>query len=383
MSKLLDDIVVLSILGPQGSGKSTVFKKLRQRWDKNAIFLPDIAEECPIDLTDKKKLHQYPELGNLVTTWMTCQMIKAQIDAIGPRIGEGPTTILQDINPLSQLVYPEAIKGSCDEHIAEFVKEYCALVPQNLSFIIPGNLEFLVDDGKRDVDPKYQKKVEDTFRNVFARHDFPHIFLPSSPTAQVWFIDRYLAHQLGQSEEAPKKVHEIEIKCLLTPEEYRCLDRELNEGYQPLCKETVETLKFTPGDHRVRIREGETTKYEVVIKEGDVVDHVRTEYSIHLEDEIMAEQVREGFASEGMGTDPKWVKHKQEFAAQMGGYDYVICLQEIENFGYLLEVEKMSSVDDSHIHVPNLKQIISNLGLEPIGPHEFQERVKDYIRDNQ
>jgi adenylate cyclase class IV len=383
MGKLLDDIVVLSILGPQGSGKSTVAEKLRRVYGREVTFIPDDAMKCPIDLTDYTLLRDNPELGDLVTTWMTCQFTKAQIDAIGPKIGQGKSVIFQDINPLSQLVYPEAIKGSCDQSIVDFVTGYNNLVPQNVSFIIPGNPAFLEADGKRDITPAYQKKVEDTFRNVFARHNFPHIFLPSSQTAQVWFIDRYLAHQLEQSEEAPKKVHEIEIKCLLTPEEYRCLDRELNEGYQPLCKETVETLKFTPGDHRVRIRKGETTKYEVVIKEGDVVDYVRSEYSIPLEDEIMAEQVKDGFASEGMGADPKWVKHKQEFATQVGGQDYVVCLQEIENFGYLLEVERMSEVDDSQIHVPNLRKIITDLNLEPISPQAFQARVRDYISDNQ
>ena len=96
----------------------------------------------------------------------------------------------------------------------------------------------------------------------------------------------------------------------------------------------------------------------------------------------MAKQVKEGFASEGMGADPKWVKHKQEFVTQISGYNYVICLQEIENFGYLLEVERMSEVNDSEIHVPNLQQIIKGFDLEPIEPKEFQAKVRDYIADN-
>jgi len=75
---------------------------------------------------------------------------------------------------------------------------------------------------------------------------------------------------------------------------------------------------------------------------------------------------------------PPWTKHKLEFEYPLGNLFYIICLQHIENFAYLMEVEFLSNKDDSYIHRANLLKIIKDFGAEPIEPKYFRRRIKDY-----
>lgn len=84
----------------------------------------------------------------------------------------------------------------------------------------------------------------------------------------------------------------------------------------------------------------------------------------------------------GFRSDPPWMVHKREFEYKLNGFTYVVCLQHIKNFAYLLEVEFLSEKDDTGLHEPNIRRIISELGCEPIEPESFSEKINNYITTN-
>lgn len=173
--------------------------------------------------------------------------------------------------------------------------------------------------------------------------------------------------------------YEIELKSLLTREQYETLSKELPQRMRLFNEDVIHTTKYTPGD--VRLRHSPKI-HEIVCKEADPTKICRKEITIPLNSRHDLFYFAQMFELMGLRPDPPWVKHKQEFKTYRNGYEYVVCLQDIENFGYLLEVEFLSDKDTSKVHEPNLRAIIKSLGCEPINPEEFLQMIMEYIRIN-
>ena len=92
--------------------------------------------------------------------------------------------------------------------------------------------------------------------------------------------------------------------------------------------------------------------------------------------------MQEALKKQGYKADPPWTKHKKEFIYPYGGFEYIVCLQHIENFAKILEVEFMDQMPDIEIHEPNIREVIKQLGLEPIDSAEFIKKIDKYIKDN-
>lgn len=144
-------------------------------------------------------------------------------------------------------------------------------------------------------------------------------------------------------------------------------------------EETIHTTRYRPGD--VRLRHSDKT-LEIICKEGDPTKICRREIKIPLSDKEQLDYFAQVFALLDMQFDPPWVKDKREFSYSINGFSYVVCLQHIRNFAHILEVEFLSETDNSQIHEPNLRQIMFELGCEPIEPKDFSERINKYIEQN-
>lgn len=177
----------------------------------------------------------------------------------------------------------------------------------------------------------------------------------------------------------PESFYEIELKSLLTKEKYQQLLSELPKKLKVINKETIHTTRYRPGD--VRLRHSDKT-IEIVCKEGDVTQISRKEIKIPLVSKEKLSYFSQIFDMLGFKPDPPWLKHKEEYIYKFKDFDYVVCIQHIENFAYILEVEFLSQTNNAEIHEPNLKEIIRELGCEPINPAEFSEKIKDYIKEN-
>jgi hypothetical protein len=173
--------------------------------------------------------------------------------------------------------------------------------------------------------------------------------------------------------------YEIELKSILDRKGYNHLRLELPRRMKPLNEEIIHTTRYRPGDVRLRYS---NKRAEIVCKEGDPTKICRLETRITLASKEALQPIHNLLSTLGYRPDPPWTKHKIEFEQRLKGFRYIICLQDIKDFTFLLEVEHLSLKDDSRVHEPNLKSIIRNLGLEPINPEEFTKRIENYIRTN-
>ena len=174
-------------------------------------------------------------------------------------------------------------------------------------------------------------------------------------------------------------VYEIELKAVLTKDQYHSLLERLSAEFQLINEDTIHTTRYRPGDIRFRTS---PKICEIVQKEGDPTQICRYEHKDSMDRERF-ESLKSLFESSGYKPDPPWVKHKKEFHYHYNGFNYVICLQDIENFACILEVEFMTKTPDVKTHEPNLRAIIKELGLEPIEPAEFLRLMQQYIDANQ
>jgi len=177
----------------------------------------------------------------------------------------------------------------------------------------------------------------------------------------------------------PASFYEIELKSLLSKEQYEKLFEELPQKMKLINEETIHTTRYRPGD--LRLRHSDKT-CEIVCKEGDVTKISRREVKIPLVSKEKINYFSQIFKLLDFRPDPSWTKHKKEFEYHFNGFSYIICLQHIEKFAYVLEVEFLSDEDNSHIHEPNLRAIFKELGCDPINPEDFLNKIQEYIKEN-
>ncbi len=179
----------------------------------------------------------------------------------------------------------------------------------------------------------------------------------------------------------PEVVYEIELKSIFDKKKYDQLNELLNsdDKYKLFNKETITTEFYKADEDKtdVRLRYSDKT-IEIVTKKGLVTRCVRKEIKIPLPNKDTLDHFRYVFDLLPLTPNPKTLKHKQEFTYNFNDYDYVVCLQHIENFAYLMEVEFLAEKDDSEIHEPNLKEILNEFGLNLIEGEKFLKRVEDY-----
>ena len=169
---------------------------------------------------------------------------------------------------------------------------------------------------------------------------------------------------------------EIEIKSLLTKEKYKELKEILPQKFKKIDEDFITTFRFKPKDIRIRFSDKIS---EIVFKDKDPTAVSRKEISINLKDKDECLKMIDLLRELGFKDDPSWTNEKEEFICFYDGFEYILSLQFIEDFAYLLEAEIVS--DDPKKHIPNLKKIISDLGCEPIDPEDFKERINNYVKE--
>ena len=157
----------------------------------------------------------------------------------------------------------------------------------------------------------------------------------------------------------PEMFFEIEMKALLTKEQHTKLAEELPLKYNKINDELITTTRYRKngGPEDVRLRHSDKTT-EIVAKDGDPTKLVRREIKIPVHSKESLNHFVHVFEGIGFQPDPPWTKHKTEYEIEYEGYTYIICLQHIKNFAYILEVEKISDTDESELHGPKIKKII-------------------------
>lgn len=182
---------------------------------------------------------------------------------------------------------------------------------------------------------------------------------------------------MKEQTDKPQLFYEIELKAALTKQDYDRLDQLLNndQRFKKFHTETIKTTRYQPGDVRLRISD---KTCEIVCKKGLVTKICRKEVKIPIDSEEKLDYFDKVLEILEFKPDRSWLKHKQEFTYEMNGFEYVVCLQHIEDFAYILEVEFIADRDQSHLHSDNLHKILEELNVKLIDNERFLNRVEDF-----
>lgn len=180
----------------------------------------------------------------------------------------------------------------------------------------------------------------------------------------------------------PEAFYEIELKAILSKEKYEEINKILNSNqkYRLFNTETIKTTFYKSDGEKndIRLRKSDKT-IEIVYKRGLMTKICRQELRIPLVSVEKLEYFGRVFDALPLEKQRPTIKHKQEFSYHFNGYDYVICLQYLEELAYILEVEFLGeSEEESKIHEPNLHAILKELGLSLIDGEKYTKRVNDY-----
>lgn len=179
--------------------------------------------------------------------------------------------------------------------------------------------------------------------------------------------------------------YEIELKSVLDKSQYDRLSVQLPLMMRKTGEDTIFTTRYRsitpddiymPGD--IRLRHSDKV-IEMVYKEGEPTQLCRKELVIPLDSMGQLEHLARKFESTGLVAAPPWTKHKVEFECDYRGSNYCVCLQDIKDFAYILEVEYMSKKDDSQRHLVNLVDIVKSLGLTVCHPKDFEGMIRRYV----
>jgi len=180
----------------------------------------------------------------------------------------------------------------------------------------------------------------------------------------------------------PESFYEIELKSLLDKEIYKFIKEKFaaDQKFKHHNTERIETSFFKDDlKNDIRLRISDKT-CELVYKKGLVNEFVRKEIKIPLAHSQKLEYLDEIFHNLEVRPERGTIKHKFEYLYNYNGYDYVVCLQYLEDFAYILEIEYLAKNEtEAELHVPNIKNIFQELNLQIINGEKFMERVYRYI----
>jgi hypothetical protein len=173
--------------------------------------------------------------------------------------------------------------------------------------------------------------------------------------------------------------YEIELRAVLSEEQYLRLSNELSQNQKLINEETVHTTKYSKEGRQedIRLKHSDKTT-EIIIKRGDTTEISRKETRIPFMSMEQLDYFSKGLIESGFKADPPWIEHKKEFEYSFNGFIYVISLQDVKNFAYIIEIEFLSKNNEVHIHEPNIKSIMKKLGCEPVNPDEFMSKINEY-----
>lgn len=173
----------------------------------------------------------------------------------------------------------------------------------------------------------------------------------------------------------PSEFYEIEIKSLLNKNKYDELLSFFRSEYLEINDEIIHTTRYLPNDLRLRYSD---KTFEVVYKDGTPTSICRKEIIVPLQDMNHLIYLEKIFLLEQYSKDRSWIKHKIEFEYPYGDYMYCLCLQHIYDFGYILEVEYINSVNDSNIHENNIREVMRKLNCKEIDSTSFTDKIHKF-----
>lgn len=164
---------------------------------------------------------------------------------------------------------------------------------------------------------------------------------------------------------------EVEIRSFVTKERYEeLLDFFKKEG--ELVNEDYQETYYFDSKEDLRIQKNKFFA-KIWIKKGEIHDDHREEIEIKF-DKDKFDELEKLFIGLGYNVEIKWFRNRHSFKWQ----DLDIAVDYTKGYGYILELEKMSTEEDKEKTLESLKQKMKELNVELTPKDEFKKKYEDY-----
>ncbi len=164
---------------------------------------------------------------------------------------------------------------------------------------------------------------------------------------------------------------EVEIRSFISKEEYEKLLNFFIENSEKIKEDTEET-HYLESNEDIRIQKNNFGS-KIWLKKGKIHDDYREEIEIKFEKNDF-DKLSKIFSEIGHKPKIKWFRHRNEF--NWNGIR--VCLDYTKAYGYIIELEKISTEEEKEKILSELKQKLKELNIELTSKEEFNDKFEHY-----
>ena len=167
---------------------------------------------------------------------------------------------------------------------------------------------------------------------------------------------------------------EVEVRSFISKEKFDELLEFFKINSDFIKEDSQETYYFDSKED-LRIQRNNSFS-KIWFKKGKLHDDSREETEIKFDREDF-EKLEKLFLSSGFNIQVKWFRKRNEF-----NWDGIkVCLDYTKGYGYIIELEKLSSEENKDEHLELLKKKLKELNIEITPKEEFDKKF-EYYREN-
>ncbi|HLD05535.1 MAG TPA: CYTH domain-containing protein [Candidatus Nanoarchaeia archaeon] len=167
---------------------------------------------------------------------------------------------------------------------------------------------------------------------------------------------------------------EVEIRSFVTKEQYTELLNFFRKNAKFINEDDQVTHYF---DAKEDLRIQQNNSYSKIwMKKGKVHDEQREEVEVKVAKEDF-NKLEKVFTAAGLKTQIKWFRKRHAFKWQ----DIDVAVDFTKGYGYILELEKLSSEEDQNAALELLKNKLKELNI-PLTPREEFDQKYAYYKEH-
>ncbi|KHO51848.1 MAG: hypothetical protein QT08_C0019G0013 [archaeon GW2011_AR17] len=164
---------------------------------------------------------------------------------------------------------------------------------------------------------------------------------------------------------------EVELRTFLTKEKYAELLEFFNRNGSFMSTEKQETHYLNTSED-LRIQKNDFFA-KIWMKKGKLHDEAREEIEVHFQKEDFA-KIENICTTIGLTPKIKWYRTRITFAWE----GISVMIDDTKGYGYILELEKMSTEEKKEQDLSLLKKKLQQLQIPLSTKEEFEQKFKDY-----
>ncbi len=167
---------------------------------------------------------------------------------------------------------------------------------------------------------------------------------------------------------------EVEIRSFISEGKYKELIEFFKKQGEFISEDYQETYYFDTKED-LRIQKNNFFS-KIWIKKGKIHDDYREEIEVKFDKEDF-EKLEKILTTMGLGIQIKWFRTRHTF--KWGGVSVMI--DYTKGYGYIIEIEKMSTEEDKEEDLEMLKQKLQALNINLTPKEEFNKKY-EYYKEN-